>query len=81
LKWDGHTYKECGLIYIMIFVARFCQPRIPTFKSTTVRKTTYLKIPIPPGDNSIGNGLSRGYFNHRLAKARKIRPCATYDQE
>lgn len=38
---------------------------------------TYLRIPIAPGDNIIGNGLSRGYFSHRLTKARKIRPCAT----
>ena len=46
-----------------------------------MKTSKYLRIPIAPGDNIIGNGLSKEYFSHRLAKARRIRPCATYNAE
>lgn len=42
-----------------------------------VQVQTYLRIPMAPGDKSMGKGLSRGYLSHRLTKARRMRPCAT----
>ena len=77
LRGKRHTQKESRLIYIMILVASILvRPLCIQMK----KGSAYLTIPIAPGDNIIGNGLSRGYFSHRLTKARKIRPCATCTQ-
>ena len=38
-------------------------------------RMTYLKTPIPPGSSIIDRGVSKGYFSHRLANARRRWPC------
>ena len=78
MRWECYPKEETRFVHIMVLVAMHFVITASILSQSPGRENTYLRTPIAPGDIIIGNGVSRLYFSHLLANARKVRPCATY---